>query len=151
MLALTLVLSTIVKAQSNIDEAAIRTVNKAYVEAWLANDEGRVMSLFEDDGSITPSGVGYFKGKEKIRAFWFPKDSSVTRIEKFINEIVYIKHEKDVIIAASNSKITWNYRKGSTYLAKEQEGYALTFFRRQPDSTWKIWKQIWSDLWSKDR
>lgn len=133
------------------DEVAVRAINEAYVKAWLANDEEKIMALFEENGSITPSGVGYFKGKAKMREFWFPKDSSVTIIEKFSNNIVNLVFKNDVIIATTNSLLSWNYKKADFKMAKDQEGYALTFYRRQKDGNWLIWKQVWSDLWAKDR
>jgi uncharacterized protein (TIGR02246 family) len=152
IIAFPIINSGVVFCQSSIDdEKAIRAINAAYVKAWLENSEEKVMALFEEGSSITPSGVGYFKGKDKIRSFWFPKDSSTTVIEKFTNEIITIRHEKDVIVTMSNSKLTWNYSKGTMYMAREQEGYALTFFRRQSDRSWRIWKQVWSDLWAKER
>lgn len=109
------------------------------------------MSLFEDAGSITPSGMKCLKGKDEIRRFWFPQDGSVTTIERFTNEIVYLKQSADVIVVTANSRLSWSYRLGETSLARDQEGFALTFLRRQADGSWKIWKQIWSDLWSRDR
>jgi uncharacterized protein (TIGR02246 family) len=133
------------------DENAIRSINAAYVKAWLNNDEEKVMSLFEENGSITPSGVGHFKGHEKIRSFWFPKDSSTTVIDKFENKIIKLQFEKDVIVAFTNSLLSWHYEKGDVKMAKDQEGYAMTFYRRQKDGSWKIWKQVWSDVWAKDK
>jgi uncharacterized protein (TIGR02246 family) len=133
------------------DEAAVRAINTAYVKAWLDNDEEKIISLFEENGSITPSGVGHFKGHEKIRSFWFPKDSSITVIDKFENKIIKLQFEQDVIVAFTNSLLTWHYEKGDFKMAKDQEGYALTFYRRQKNGTWKIWKQVWSDVWAKDK
>jgi uncharacterized protein (TIGR02246 family) len=142
---------TITAQTSTSDESAVRRINEAYVNAWLKNSEEKVMELFEENGSITPSGVGYFKGHEKIRSFWFPKDSSITVIDKFENKIIKLEFSNDVIVAFSNSTISWHYQKGDFKMAKDQEGFALTFFRRQKDGSWKIWKQVWSDLWAKDR
>jgi uncharacterized protein (TIGR02246 family) len=133
------------------DEAAVRAINDAYVKAWLDNNEEKVMSLFEENGSITPSGIGYFKGHDKIRSFWFPKDSSITVIDKFENKIIQLQFKNDVIVAMSNSILSWHYQKGDFKMAKDQEGFALTFYRKQKDGSWKIWKQVWSDLWAKDK
>lgn len=133
------------------DEQAVRAINQNYVSAWLSNDADKIMNLFEENASITPGGSGIYKGKDKIRSFWFPQDGSVTTIDKFSNDIVFLKHTGDVIVATTNSKLSWTYHKGDTSFGKDQEGYALTFYRRQSDGTWRIWKQIWSDVWSKDR
>lgn len=150
MLAFGLFMSAIGQSPQQ-DEKAIREINQAYVSAWLAGDEHGVLSLFEEGGSITPGGAGYFEGHEEIRSFWFPNDGSVTTIEEFTNEIVYLTHEDDVIVSCSNSILSWSWQLGEDRLAQDQEGYALTFYRRQDDGSWKIWKQIWSDVWSVDR
>lgn len=133
------------------DEQAVRAINQNFVAAWLANDAEKILNLFEDNASITPGGAGFYKGKDKIKSFWFPQDGSVTTIDKFSNDIVFLKHSGDVMVATTNSKLSWTYQKGDTSFGKDQEGYALTFYRRQTDGSWKIWKQIWSDIWSKDR
>lgn len=133
------------------DEQTVRAINQNYVSAWLSNDADKIMSLFEENASITPGGAGFYNGKDKIKSFWFPQNGSVTTIDKFSNDIVFLKHSGDVMVATTNSKLSWTYQKGDTSFGKDQEGYALTFYRRQTDGSWKIWKQIWSDIWSKDR
>lgn len=150
-LLLCLPLALLAQSSRKADEKAVRAINQEYVKAWLVNDENRILALFEQNASITPSGAGFFKGKEKIRNFWFPKDSSVTTIEKFSNKIMFLQFEGDVIVATTKSELTWNYRKADFFMAKDQAGVALTFYRRQADGTWKIWKQVWSDLWAKDK
>lgn len=131
-------------------ETAVRDVNARYVSAWLANDADAVMALFEPEAIIVPSGQCPIVGRDAVRAFWFPNDGSVTTIHKFTSEIVTVRVDDNVAFTAQSTTLRWSYEKDGAKLSKEQQGYAMTILRRQADGGWRIWKQSWNDVASKD-
>lgn len=136
--------------RKNKDESKIRSINKTYVEEWLKNNENGVMNLFTADASIAPSGMKTLKGANEIKSFWFPKDGSVTKILEFTNEIQNIHIDNDIAQTSSLSHLVWDYKKGNTYLKKEQWGFASTIYKKQADGEWKIIHQMWKDYRSRD-
>ncbi|NUM79277.1 nuclear transport factor 2 family protein [bacterium] len=138
-------------AKDSADERAVRAINQRYTEAWLHNDENGVLSLFEENAAITPSGMSTIKGIEAIRNFWFPKDSSVTAIHVFNNQIVAITVDSTVASTFKKTYLSWSYAKGDVRIAKDQWGLAMSVYRKQPNGEWKIWRQLWTDVRTVDR
>ena len=132
-------------------EQAIRSINEAYVNAWLQNNKKGVLDLFEDDATLAPSGLNSIKGKEEMTNFWFPNDSSVTTIQQFTNDIQFVSIENDWAYTTQKTFLSWSYVKGDFKLARDQKGFAMTIYRKQNDGGWKIMHQMWKDVESKDR
>lgn len=146
-----LVLSLLVLVSSNVvaqkaTEDSIRSIQKKYTEAWLQGNEDEVVGLFETSASISPNGNTAIKGIEAIRAFWFPKDSSVTKINDFKNEIVSVTIDGATAFTSQKTFLSWTYSKRDVQISKDQWGYAMTVYRRQADGEWKIWRQLWTDV-----
>jgi uncharacterized protein (TIGR02246 family) len=138
------------EAQSK-DRRSIRAMNQSYAKAWLENDENGVLSLFENDAIIAPSGMSPIRGIKAIEQFWFPKDTSTTIIHKFNNEMLNIIIEDTLAQSSQKTFLSWSYEKGATKIAKDQRGFAMTIYRRQADGTWKIWRHLWTDVHSENR
>lgn len=132
-------------------EDSIRSMHHKYVESWLKSDERGVLELFEADAVITPSGKAPIKGIDAIRNFWFPKDTSVTTIHEFKNDILSFSQDGAIASTSQKTFLSWSYVKGNFKMAKDQWGYAMTVYRRQPDGTWKIWRQLWTDVRSVNK
>ena len=81
-------------AEISEDELKIRQVHQDYVDGWKSMDEQKVMGLLEEESQIQPNRFTPVIGKENIRAFWFPNDSSKTVINEFSTEIISIKVKK---------------------------------------------------------
>lgn len=145
-----LLLTTLSCAQT-ADTEAIRAINEKYVTAWLENDAKGVLSLFEDDATIVPSGMTPIQGIRAIGEFWFPKDSSRTTINQFNNEILSIAIEDTLATSSQKTFLSWSYEKGDVRIAKDQWGLAMALYRRQADGTWKIWRQLWTDVRSAEK
>jgi ketosteroid isomerase-like protein len=143
--------SGVVFGQGQSDDRLIRKVNEDYVNAWMRGDEKGVLSLFEEDAVLSPSGLSPVKGIKAITDFWFPKDSSVTNIHTFTNDIRSLEIEGDLAYTTQKTFLSWSYSKGATSIKKDQWGIAMTVYRRQPDKSWKIWRQLWTDIKSRDR
>ncbi|MBX7150899.1 nuclear transport factor 2 family protein [bacterium] len=133
------------------DERTIRAINERYTEAWLRNDENGVLSLFEENAMIMPNGMGAIKGIDAISNFWFPKDSSVTTIHVFDNQIVAITIDSTIASTFKKTFLSWSYVKGDVKIAKDQWGFAVSVYRKQSNGEWKIWRQLWTDIRSIDR
>lgn len=133
------------------DEQAIRELERRYAAAWMKMDEEGVMALFESEAMIVPASIGPQKGQEAIRAFWFPKDSSVTVIQRFDNQVLSVEVDGDLAQGTQKTFLSWSYTKGSLRMRRDQIGYALTIYRRQPNGQWKIWRRLWTDVWVEDK
>lgn len=143
--------SSCVTVHDSADERAIRAINERYKEAWLRNDERGVLTLFEENAMIMPSGMSAIKGLDAIRNFWFPKDSSVTTIHVFDNQIIAMTIDSTIASVFKKTFLSWSYAKGDVKMAKDQWGVAMSVYRKQPNGEWKIWRQLWTDIRSMDR
>lgn len=132
-------------------EDSIRSMHNKYVESWLKGDERGVLELFEAEAVITPSGMAPIKGTDAIRNFWFPKDTSVTTIHEFKNDILSFSQDGAMAHTSQKTFLSWSYVKGDLKIAKDQWGYAMTVFRRQANGEWKIWRQLWTDVRSVNK
>jgi ketosteroid isomerase-like protein len=151
LLCLALSLASLLSySQSDVD-LKIRKVNSDYVSSWLNNDKEGILSLFEKTAMLSPSGLRPVKGIKDIEQFWFPNDSSVTTIHTFTNEILNLSIDGDLAHSTQKTFLSWSYVKGGTTIKKDQWGIALTVYRRQADNSWKIWRQLWTDVKAVDR
>lgn len=139
-----LILSPVLSGRD--DAQQIRNINAAYVREWLRGSEEGVLSLFEQDASIMPGGSHVYKGIGELRGFWFPKDSSTTRILKFTSDILSVTVDGDMAQSTQKTFLSWTYEKGTVRLARDQWTYELTIYRRQSAGGWKIWQQLWTDV-----
>ena len=122
--------------------AAIKEADRAYVDAWLTNDAGRVMATLTDDAVIMPFGIPAIEGTEAIRTFWWPPDSPPATITEFTT----VQHD-----AGGGGDI--GYVRGSFSLSFEYAGKMLSnhgdyisILRRLPDGSWRVSHRAWNDL-----
>jgi len=135
----------------NNDEVQIHNLHQKYVEGWKEMDEEKVMSLLEENSMIQPSRLTPIIGKENIRNFWFPKDSSITTINTFDTEIIDLIFRDTIAIMTHESFLDWDYRKDSTSFGMTQTGINTTIYKRQIDQSWKIWRSMWTDILAKSK
>lgn len=133
------------KIPSN-DEVHIHNLHNEYVEGWKEMNEEKVMKLMEMNSMIQPNRLAPIIGKENIRAFWFPKDSSITVINKFDTEIIGFNLKDSIAIMTHESKLDWDYVKDTISFGMVQKGINTTIYRRQKDTSWKIWRSMWTDI-----
>ena len=138
-------------AQSEKDKKEIKRMHRQYVDSWLKGDENGVLSLFAEDARIQPGSLDPIDSIGNIKKFWFPHDGSTTLILKFDTDVFCTKIDGDYAITTQKSFLDWTYNDDSTHMAVEQAGYAMTVYRRQSDGGWKIWRQKWSDVYSKEK
>ncbi len=138
-------------AEGSDIESKIRQVHADYVEGWKNMDESKVMDLLEEDAQIQPNRFNPVIGKENIRAFWFPRDSSKTIINEFTTEIISLTVLDTIAVTTHSSILDWDYKKDSTNFGMYQKGFNTTIYRKQIDKSWKIWRSMWTDLYVKNR
>jgi ketosteroid isomerase-like protein len=127
------------------DEIDLKQIHREYVEAWLANDKQRILTLFTEDARLQPSSLCPIKGMNKIEAFWFPNDSSVTTIKKFETELLNLTVRDTVAFATHSTFLDWSYEKDTVRMNVEQRGISTSVYAKR-NHEWKIWRQMWSDL-----
>ncbi len=62
------------------DFQAIRSLDSAYVAAWLRDDTTAVLATLDSAPVLQPAGQRPVVGREAVRRFWWPGDGSETRI-----------------------------------------------------------------------
>jgi uncharacterized protein (TIGR02246 family) len=131
-------------AGSPSQKAAIETLEREFVAAWLANDATRVGALLADEMVIIPHhGVKPRVGKPQVMAFWFPDDPKKTVVTKFATRTDDISVCGSTAIARGRlDVIEWEYD-GKT--VSNGNGNWLTVFRRQGDGQWLMTHRIWND------
>ena len=127
------------------DISSIRGVSKQYVDSWLADDTSGVLGLFREDAFIYPSGMEPLRGIDKIRDFWFPDDSSKTKILKYEIEIEEVSGCLDHAYSIERGNLAFNYSKGQIQMSRESRSQAVTTYQRI-NGQWKIVRRIWTDL-----
>ena len=128
------------------DEVQIYKLHNDYIDGWKEMNEEKVMDLLEENSMIQPNRLTPIIGKENIREFWFPKDSSITLINKFNTEIISLNFRDSIAILIYESHLDWDYRKDSIDFGMIQKGINTTIFRRQNNMNWKMWRSMWTDI-----
>ncbi len=131
------------------DELEIRKIHSEYVNGWLKSDEEGIMKLLVEDSRIQPNTLKPIEGKSEIRKFWFPKDSSKTIINNYETEIISLDIMDTLAISTHKSLLDWTYKKDAISFGMLQKGINTTIYRRQLDNSWKIWRSMWTDIYSK--
>ena len=134
---------------NNAAEAEIRQIHTEYVQGWLAMDEEKIMGLLEENARIQPNSLKPVEGKNQIRNFWFPRDSSKTTVNDFQTELISLKILDTLAVSTHTSTLDWTYKKDTLSFGMSQNGINTTIYRKQMDGTWKIWRSMWSDIYSE--
>jgi ketosteroid isomerase-like protein len=121
---------------------AVRAADRAYAEAWLANDRERVMATLTSDAVIMPSGIPALQGHPAIGGFWWPPDSPATRVTEFTLRQSEADGHGDLAFVRGEFTLRFNYD-GKDYANR---GDYLSLLRQQPDRSWKITHRTWNDL-----
>lgn len=128
-------------AQAEDATAAVEQIWDEYASSLMAGDIDRWVSLWTEDGIQMPPGEPPVVGKDQIRA----RNQAVA--DQFTFDDMEIRN------AAVVSAGDWAYARG-TYTARllpvgeddpvPVDGKYMTIFRRQPDGSWKIHRDIFN-------
>jgi len=124
------------------DATAVRAVTQEYRDAWVANDDARVMATLTPTAILLPSGLPPIEGQAAIRRFWFPTAGPatvVTAMDLTIDEVI---GGGDVAVVRGRGTLTFQSGGAVTSLRST----FINVLRRQRDGRWLIDRRMWSDL-----
>ena len=127
------------------DETQIRKMIDDYNDAWLRNDSSTILNLFDENAILIPSGLNPIMGKKQIINFWWPNDSSVTKINDYKITVLDIDGSGNLAYTYETGKLSWSYEKADFKMSKNQQSHEITIFKKN-GGRWKIAKRIWTDL-----
>jgi uncharacterized protein (TIGR02246 family) len=130
--------ATMAKGGTEADEEAIREIWRTYCEARVAGDADLWLSLWDPEGIQLPPGSPA-RGKDVLDEL-VPKGFAAGSVSSMN---IY---PEEITVAGD-----WAYSRG-TYdsdrvvegKAVRVEGKFLTIFRRQPDGSWKIYRDCFN-------
>lgn len=129
---------------SAADLQAIRSVDSAYVAAWIRDDTTGVLATLAPDAILMPAGQHPLIGTAAIRAFWWPQDGSHTKILTFVRQLDEVDGRGDVAWTRGTDTLTFTYGKGTTPAsAMGSRSMTLALLRRQPNGDWRISRMMW--------
>ena len=126
------------------DSVAIRATQTAYVSAWLRDDTTGVLATLDSAAVLLPPRQGAIVGHDKIRAFWWPRDGSRTKITAFDWAIDEIGGTSQIAYTRGMSSLAWTYDRDTVHRVASSRSTNLTVLRRGADGRWLITHQMWS-------
>jgi len=128
-----------------LEDAALRSLDAAYVEAWLKPDrekqERAVLALFDKRAVIMPGeGMAPAKGQKALGEFWFPDGEPPTEVSHFTHDIEAVDIAGDLGVVSGRYTLSFDYSERSF----AQNGNYL-FVARRISGEWKIMRMIWND------
>src|ERR1051325_3053495 len=111
------------------DSRAIRSVDSAYVAAWLRDDTAGVLATLAPDAILMPAGQHPLVGASEIRAFWWPQDGSHTKILTFVRQLDELDGRGDVAWTRGTDTLTFTYAKGRSeeHTSEFQSPYVISY------------------------
>ena len=94
-------------ALTEANRAAIRTIDTAFVHAWLRDDTTGVLRLFSPGAILLPPGGTPVEGLAAIRAYWWPTDGSHTRITAFTRDVAELAGSPELAYMRGVASLTW--------------------------------------------
>lgn len=124
------------------DRVAVAAAQRAYVEAWRANDPDAVMATLTDDAVLIPHlGDDPVRGAEAIRGFWFPADGPASEVIHFVSSVEEIRVGGDLAVVWRRFELAFSVD-GTTY---RNAGNYLSVLVRDEAGAWRIGRHIWND------
>lgn len=131
---------------TQLDEEAIQKLRRTYVNGWLANDSETVLSIFEEDAVIVPSGLSPIKNISNIEKYWFPNDSSVNTIHSYEIELMELRGTDSMAFTLEKGILNFSYEKGDFSMTKTSTSHASTVYKKNQNGNWKIISRMWTTL-----
>ncbi len=128
------------------DRAAIRELDRVFVDGWLKDDQDAVMSVFAKDAILLPPGSKPVFGLTGIKSYWFPNDGSVTRITGFDRKIEEIEGTRKLAFLRSTASLSWTYEKDGKKTAQTSRSIDLRLVTRDAAGRWHVIRQMWTAL-----
>lgn len=132
-------------ALSDAEQQAVRAVDDAYVEAWVANEPEKVMSTLAEDAAIVPDGMGPIRGDSAIRAYWWPDDGSETRITSYETTVDEAGGSGDVAYLVGRGRLAFDWRASADeeWASYTSRSAWTAILRRESDGAWRMTHRTW--------
>lgn len=105
------------------DVAAIQAVDKAYTDAWLADDREAILATLTEDAVLLPHhGVAPIIGPDAIREFWWPAGSPPSRVSEFTRVIEEIGGQPGLAYVRGRFTLTFWFEEGGERKALSNQG-----------------------------
>ncbi|MFD0861386.1 YybH family protein [Sungkyunkwania multivorans] len=134
------------ETENTSDLKKIRAVSDNYVNGWLEGNKEKVLDCFDENAVIIPSGSVPINGKDAMTAFWFPRDSSTTKVTKYDLEILSIHVSKKLAYTLESGDLSFTYTKGDHQITKSSKSTATSIYSKDTNGDWKIIQRIWTDI-----
>ena len=128
------------------DSIALRAVDQAYVEAWLADDTAAVLATLTPDAVLMPAGVRPLDTPQAIRDFWWPRDGSRTRVTQYTTTIDEIVGTQHLAYLRGTGRLSFTYQKDTLHVEQTNQNMTLTVLARTTDGRWRIRSRMWGPM-----
>ncbi len=128
------------------DRAASHRLDSAFVRAWLQDDTAAVLATLTPDVVLMPAGQRPLQGDSAIRAFWWPKDGSRTRITDFQYTVDEMDGTPTLAYVRGHGSLSFTYEKDTVRLQQTSRNMVLTVAAKQDDGSWRIRQRMWGTL-----
>ena len=128
------------------DSAALRALDQAYVDAWLADDTAGVMATLTPDAILMPAGARPLATPEAIRAFWWPRDGSRTQVTAYNTTIDEIAGTPHLAYVRGTGRLSFVYQKDTLRLEQTSRSMTFTVLTRAADGRWRIHRRAWGPM-----
>ncbi len=142
---LAVLVSGCAKAPPPADEASLRALDAAYVDAWLREDaaaqEKAVLALFDREAVIMPGGgLPPEDGIGNLKNFWFPDGASPTVVTHFDHDIDEVEVSGPLGVVSGRYTLSFTFENQSITQAGN---YMIV--AHQNSGGWRIRRMIWND------
>ena len=137
--------ATSLKGLRTSELSKIRSVNDAYVSAWLRNDAEAVMGLFTQDAVLIPQGNRPIKGHEAMRKFWWPAGPPTT-ITSFTITTDEVDGNESLAYVRGSFTLGFSFEDNGKTVDRINRGNYFMIMKRQSNGRWLISHRMWSDL-----
>jgi ketosteroid isomerase-like protein len=126
------------------DLAALQVIDSGFSAAWLRDDTTAVLATLDSAAVLVPPGTRPIAGLDSIRAFWWPRDGSHTRILTFDKQRQEIRGTHHLAFIRGVASLTWIYDKAATHLRRSARNTEFTVLTRDRSGRWRILRHVWA-------
>jgi uncharacterized protein (TIGR02246 family) len=126
------------------DEAAVRALHGAYIDAWIRNDAEGVMNTLAPDAVIVPSGRLPLSGAE-IPQFWWPAGSK-TEVLSYTTEVKGVQGSGNLAYLWGTGDLRFRYEQDGSVSEIRSRSVFTMIARRDGEGRWRTIHRSWSDL-----
>jgi uncharacterized protein (TIGR02246 family) len=131
---------------TNAERDAIRTIDTAFVHAWIRDDTASVLRLFSPEAILFPPGRAPIEGLQAIRAYWWPRDGSHTQITSFTRNVAEISGTRQLAYLRGTAHLGWVYVKDGKRTAQSSRSTELVLLAPDTRGQWRIIRQMWNPM-----